>query len=1469
MKKIIAIFITVCFLSTVVIPREALAQGVFGLPAPGAMVSVSPNFVPTLLRGIKIYPDNPLKFDFMVDSGNTGLSGAELQKETEKNIRYFLTSLTMPEKDMWVNLSPHEEDRIIPDSLAQTELGRDMLAQDYFLKQITASLIYPEDDLGKKFWSKVYKKAYEQYGTTNIPVNTFNKVWIVPDKALVFQDGDTAYLTDVHLQVMLEQDYLAMTKSSNYKPEDTNSKSLIASEIMREIVIPEIEKEINEGKNFAPLRQLTYAWALATWFKNNLKQSFLNRVYVDQKKILGVNIEDKKIKEKIYDQYLKAFQKGVCDYVKIEYDQYTNKNIPRKYFSGGLTYRGSSVIVSDLKKIRKQLDDFSVRQIQRFDQFSEKASRWARDSRISIASMKMEIADNFSAMFSNRQSIMKTALTGILSALSLVPSMGSNQQGSIVLVNGAYRYLEPGESIEEISGVKTAVFGESNLGAKDSDENDPYEDFSKEQQKTISKSMAYINFINDLLVKHGLKIYLEKKTLRSKPEAIRFTIREEGEGRESKALAALDVQVEDDPFEGKERLFLRLRNLGWGVFGVRWSSSGRIFSEWTSYERNSREDSQGFFVDKSGKGSDKLDKGGQEIFDQYIAPGLFLNPLSSNPDFEKFFRACLFGKLREFGFSGTSDNNDVDSAAFVKVQGDNLVFPSDKNVFFDTIQFAPENISVDFKADEVQVAIGVDWTGSITKEMAEAQRQSLIDLANQLKEKEINNIRISVAVVGKKSIEIPESMSPQELLDFLEKSDFLRKAGYGNTPFIEKLDSLSMSQPEGALIYFPTDAWQDYATDGNFPLSADEILALRVGGKDIFQIIDQAGEKGQEIYILNVGDKGKTPPLIKILREYNAPHVHIQESDYKGFGDQVFKTAQPIFSISFPENVAPKDLTVSLLGEKRSFSFRADGTQLGQEEGSEFDRLLETARAEGEIKQGGALNIDSETGEILVPSSILGKKEGTLHVVAEKSEVPIVRNKEKKTLVLVIDASGSYESKFKRDLGKLKERLTALHETCIIPGLVVIADGKVKSINTYNLKEQIKALDNEITPGSNTPNFQAIDQAVDMLVNSMDQHTQATPVLGVLGDLMTTDLSGGDDFKTTLRKIKEKGIHLKLMGSFGQDISKMYEMTNEEIKDKILDFDIEKFRLFSMNHYGRALSLLAQLSMSSAGDISKMVYLSKKSDYFEALDPLLDDLIKEDQIVPIKDGFVPEKVYFVDPSGRIIEFDVEVVPGATGSVKQEDGGSIQSETKNNFLKEVIVIDQKAGTTKRFYDMDGELVDPDYKEKIDEINEVIKENYPEYRDGYPPQYSLISAFEAGNVYYEVNGENYKDILSELKQALSGGGDVRIFGAYTEEYEDQIGQNSGGGDASLQKGSSIIDIMPKNTFTPRDSEVGGIRLDAQGLDIQTQGDMLDFSSPEGLDQISPDQIPGFIPTIISIIPVINLSSAEDLFDQIPKS
>ena len=394
-KKLISLSILFVFLANTIGPMPVYAHE-FRLPAPGQMVALSPAFSPAVLKGIKLDPKNPFRFHFFVDKGevltrghvpegavspspmpsDAGLSARapqgnnqpedqELRVESSKLIKYFLASLTIPEKDLWVNLSPYEKDRIVPQEFGQTEMGRDLLAQDYLLKQITASLIYPESKLGQEFWQKVYKQAQAKYGTTNIPINTFNKVWIVPEKAVVYENKGVAFVLENHLKVMLEQDYLALEKNQRQPgdmalavspsplPSDaglsarapqgnshTTNESIntLGSQIVREIVIPALTREVNQGKNFAQLRQVFYSLILATWYKKKIKDSILNKIYSNQDKIGNLSSPNVSVgdPQHIYQQYLQAFKKGVYNYIKEEADPITNQTVSRKYFSGGV-----------------------------------------------------------------------------------------------------------------------------------------------------------------------------------------------------------------------------------------------------------------------------------------------------------------------------------------------------------------------------------------------------------------------------------------------------------------------------------------------------------------------------------------------------------------------------------------------------------------------------------------------------------------------------------------------------------------------------------------------------------------------------------------------------------------------------------------------------------------------------------------------------------------------------------------------------------------------------------------------------------------------------------------------------------------------------------------------------------------------------------------------------------------------------
>ena len=111
--------------------RMSYAQTAEILPEPGQMVGLSASIAPAMLRGFSINPRDPFSFEFLMDRGQVVLTPDEKGAEYQKLIKYFLASLAIPEKDLWVNLSPYENNRIIEENFGSTAMCRDLLAQDY------------------------------------------------------------------------------------------------------------------------------------------------------------------------------------------------------------------------------------------------------------------------------------------------------------------------------------------------------------------------------------------------------------------------------------------------------------------------------------------------------------------------------------------------------------------------------------------------------------------------------------------------------------------------------------------------------------------------------------------------------------------------------------------------------------------------------------------------------------------------------------------------------------------------------------------------------------------------------------------------------------------------------------------------------------------------------------------------------------------------------------------------------------------------------------------------------------------------------------------------------------------------------------------------------------------------------------------------------------------------------------------
>ncbi|MBF0388255.1 MAG: hypothetical protein HQL20_10485 [Candidatus Omnitrophica bacterium] len=343
MRKIITLLVLLVFLLNTLAPAWAV-EGVFAVASPLSAIQPVP-----LIQGIKVFPSEPFRFEFIVERGKPaeGIVPAGLKDvDTKRLVKYFFTALAMPERDMWVNLSPLEPDRIVPADFGRTDMGRDLLAQDLILKQITAASLTPDSQTGRIFWDRVYARLRRDpvLAGAEIPMDAVSKVWISPDKAVVYENsaaGASALILKARLKVMVGADP---------KLELTAPQTL-ARQVMREVLIPVLEDEVNNGAAFAPLRQAYHALILAAWYKDKIKNTILAQAYVDRGKIQGMEraaslggsgravqagLPDNRSPQEIYRDYISAYRTGLQGMIYEDADPDTGDLVPRKYATGGV-----------------------------------------------------------------------------------------------------------------------------------------------------------------------------------------------------------------------------------------------------------------------------------------------------------------------------------------------------------------------------------------------------------------------------------------------------------------------------------------------------------------------------------------------------------------------------------------------------------------------------------------------------------------------------------------------------------------------------------------------------------------------------------------------------------------------------------------------------------------------------------------------------------------------------------------------------------------------------------------------------------------------------------------------------------------------------------------------------------------------------------------------------------------------------
>ena len=263
----------------------------------------------------------------------------DIKKAVEKSLEHLFISLTMHDDAFWVNLNPDEPDRIINSSLANTDLGRIMLNADYRLKEDVASIINPQNSqTGKEFWRRLYEKAQELGAADKIPLVT--RLWIVPDKAEVYEKQNQLNIIKSRLRVKLEPAYVA--QRTTFKDKREKELQDFTSELMEELVLPQLNKRINEAYSYADLRDVYNALILAHWYKDKFGSGYNSLLQTVNYQVLDdVETDYTSTPNEIYQSYLKSIKEGQYSFSETETSGGPSCMVitTRHYFSGGVDLR--------------------------------------------------------------------------------------------------------------------------------------------------------------------------------------------------------------------------------------------------------------------------------------------------------------------------------------------------------------------------------------------------------------------------------------------------------------------------------------------------------------------------------------------------------------------------------------------------------------------------------------------------------------------------------------------------------------------------------------------------------------------------------------------------------------------------------------------------------------------------------------------------------------------------------------------------------------------------------------------------------------------------------------------------------------------------------------------------------------------------------------------------------------------------
>ena len=107
-----------------------------------------------------------------------------------------------------------------------------------------------------------------------------------------------------------------------------------SSQLIRELIIPRLTKEVNTSKRYAPLRQVFFSLVMARWFKDTFQgKPGQYAQLIDSHNLNNLTSKEAWSKTYYFNEYKKSFEKG--EYNLKEQIATPSGQAIRSYVSGG------------------------------------------------------------------------------------------------------------------------------------------------------------------------------------------------------------------------------------------------------------------------------------------------------------------------------------------------------------------------------------------------------------------------------------------------------------------------------------------------------------------------------------------------------------------------------------------------------------------------------------------------------------------------------------------------------------------------------------------------------------------------------------------------------------------------------------------------------------------------------------------------------------------------------------------------------------------------------------------------------------------------------------------------------------------------------------------------------------------------------------------------------------------------------